>query len=101
MIGYLVAASFTLPLVEFCGKGSDKLGFGMTVGIYWLGNTARSSTVIYYAEYNLGHKNLASILNGLVVLQMASITVLPYLVKRIIKSHTQIIGLSLAALGQI
>ncbi|MFF2290282.1 glycoside-pentoside-hexuronide (GPH):cation symporter [Peribacillus butanolivorans] len=153
MIGYLITASFALPLVDFFGKGNDKLGFSITVGIfavaavllllfafsgtreisntqkaksisiresfravkgnwpwitlvlvfifYWLGNTARASTVIYYSEYNLGNKNLASILNGLVVVQMVSITVLPYLVKRFIKSHTQIIGLSLAALGQI
>lgn len=153
MIGYLVTASFTLPLVDFFGQGSDKTGFSITVGIYavaavllllfafggtkeigiaekaksisvresfraikgnwpwitlvivfifyWLGNTARSSTVIYYTEYNLGHKNWASVLNGLVVVQMVSITLLPYLVKRFIKSHTQIIGLSLAALGQI
>lgn len=57
--------------------------------------------MIYYTEYNLGHKNWASVLNGLVVVQMVSITLLPYLVKRFIKSHTQIIGLSLAALGQI
>lgn len=153
MIGYLITASFALPLIDFFGQGNDKLGFSITVGIfavaavllllfafsgtreisttqktksisvresfravkgnwpwitlvlvfilYWLGNTARASTVIYYSEYNLGNKNLASILNGLVVVQMISITVLPYLVKRLIKSHTQIIGLSLAALGQI
>ncbi|KHL94541.1 sodium:solute symporter [Paenibacillus sp. IHB B 3415] len=153
MIGYLITASFALPLVDFFGKGNDKLGFSVTVGIfavvgillllfafsgtneigtsqkaksisirdsfraikgnwpwitlvlvfifYWLGNTARASTVIYYSEYNLGHKNWASILNGLVVVQMVSITLLPFLVKRFIKSHTQIIGLSLAALGQI
>lgn len=153
MIGYLVTASFTLPLVSFFGQGNDKLGFSVTVGIfavvaillllfafsgtreigtaekaksisiresfraikgnwpwitlvlvficYWLGNTARASTVIYYSEYNLGHKNWASILNGLVVVQMISITLLPFLVKRFIKSHTQIIGLSLAVLGQI
>ncbi|WP_054957074.1 MFS transporter [Paenibacillus dakarensis] len=153
MIGYLITASFTLPLVQFFGQGNDKTGFSITVGIfavaaillllfafsgtkeigitekakpisiresfravkgnwpwitlvlvfifYWLGNTARASTVIYYTEYNLGHKNWASILNGLVVVQMVSITLLPYLVKRFIKSHTQIIGLSLAALGQI
>lgn len=25
--------------------------------MYWLGNTARTSTVIYYAQYNLGNKN--------------------------------------------
>lgn len=153
MIGYLITASLTLPLVDFFGKDNDKLGFSVTVGIfaviaillllfafsgtkeigtsektksisiresfraikgnwpwitlvivfifYWLGNTARASTVIYYSEYNLGHKNWASILNGLVVVQMVSITLLPYLVKRLIKSHTQIIGLSLAALGQL
>ncbi|MEF2964981.1 MFS transporter [Paenibacillus sp. M1] len=153
MIGYLITASFALPLVDFFGKGNDQVGFSVTVGIfavaaillllfafggtkeigttqkaksvsirqsfraikgnwpwitlvivficYWIANTARSSTVIYYSEYNLGQKNLAAILNGLVVVQMISITVLPYLVKRLIKSHTQIIGLSLAALGQL
>lgn len=153
MIGYLVAASLTLPLVDFFGKGDEKAGFSITVAIfgviavfllffafkgtkeigttkaedslsiresfraakrnwpwmilvavfilYWVANTTRTSTVIYYAEYNLGFKNLASILNGLVVFQMVSITVLPFIVKRIIKSHTQIIGLSLATIGQL
>lgn len=153
MIGYLITASLTLPLVSFFGNGDDKLGFSVTVGIfavvavllllfaftgtkeigttqkaksisiresfraikgnwpwiilviafifYWLGNTARASTVIYYSEYNLGHKNWASILNGLVVVQMVSITLLPFIVKRFIKSHTQIIGFSLAAIGQV
>lgn len=153
MIGYLITASLTLPLVSFFGNGDDKLGFSVTVGVfavvaillllfaftgtkeigtaekaksisiresfraikgnwpwiilviafifYWLGNTARASTVIYYSEYNLGHKNWASILNGLVVVQMVSITLLPFIVKRFIKSHTQIIGFSLAAIGQV
>ncbi|MER2061266.1 MAG: MFS transporter, partial [Niallia sp.] len=118
MIGYLITASFTLPLVAFFGNGNDKLGFQITVGIYaviaialllfafsgtreintssiksipiresframkgnwpwitlvlafifyWLGNTSRTATVIYYAQYNLDHKNLASLLNGLVI----------------------------------
>ncbi|MBT2654629.1 MFS transporter [Bacillus sp. ISL-18] len=152
MIGYLITASFTLPLVSFFGKGNDQFGFQVTVGIYaviaialllfafagtkeintksiksipikqsfkavkgnwpwitlvlafifyWLGNTARTSTVIYYSEYNLGNKNLASILNGLVVFQMVSITILPFIVKRFLKTHTQIIGFSIAAIGQI
>lgn len=152
MIGYLITASFTLPLVEFFGKGNDKFGFQVTVGIYaviaialllfafagtkeintksiksipikqsfgavkgnwpwitlvlafifyWLGNTARTSTVIYYSEYNLGNKNLASILNGLVVFQMVSITILPFIVKRFLKTHTQIIGFAIAAIGQV
>lgn len=152
MIGYLITASFTLPLVAYFGKGDDAKGFSVTVSIYaviaaallifafagtkelnvqkrksisikqsfgaikgnwpwmilvaafifyWLGNTARASTVIYYCEYNLGKKNLASLLNGLVVFQMVSITLIPFLVKRYIKAHTQIIGFVLAAIGQI
>jgi sugar (glycoside-pentoside-hexuronide) transporter len=152
MIGYLITASFTLPLVSFFGKGNDKFGFQVTVGIYaviaialllfafagtkeinsksiksipikqslgavkgnwpwitlvlafifyWLGNTARTSTVIYYSEYNLHNKNLASILNGLVVFQMVSITILPFIVKRFLKTHTQIIGFAIAAIGQV
>jgi sugar (glycoside-pentoside-hexuronide) transporter len=152
MIGYLITASFTLPLVSFFGHGNDVLGFRVTVGIYaviaialllfafsgtreintkslkslpikqslkavkgnwpwvilvlafifyWLGNTARTSTVIYYSEYNLHNKNLASILNGLVIFQMISITILPFFVKRFLKTHTQIIGFVIAAIGQV
>ncbi|WEG11183.1 MFS transporter [Pullulanibacillus sp. KACC 23026] len=152
MIGYLITASFTLPLVSFFGKGNNILGFRVTVGIYaviaiflllfafsgtrelntksiksipisqslkavkgnwpwitlvlafifyWLGNTARTSTVIYYSEYNLHNKGLASVLNGLVVFQMLSITLLPFIVKRFLKTHTQIIGFAIAAIGQM
>ena len=152
MIGYLITASFTLPLVAFFGNGNDKLGFQITVGIYaviaialllfafsgtreintssiksipiresframkgnwpwitlvlafifyWLGNTSRTATVIYYAQYNLDNKNLASILNGLVIFQMISITIIPFIVKKFLKTHTQILGFVVAALGQI
>jgi len=152
MIGYLITASFTLPLVAFFGNGNDKLGFQVTVGIYaviaialllfafsgtkeintssiksipiresframkgnwpwitlvfafifyWLGNTSRTATVIYYAQYNLDHKNLASLLNGLVIFQMVSITIIPFIVKKFLKTHTQILGFIVAALGQI
>lgn len=153
MIGYFIAASFTLPLVSFFGQGNDATGFKITAAVfgvitilllsfaffgtkelkrttnqksltlresfravkgnwpwlilvivficYWIGNTARASTVIYYAEYNLGYKNLASVLNGLVVVQMISITLIPFIVKKLIKSHTQILGLALATIGQV
>jgi len=152
MIGYLITASFTLPLVAFFGNGNDKLGFQVTVGIYaviaialllfafsgtkelntkniksipiresfgamkgnwpwitlvlafifyWLGNTSRTSTVIYYCQYYLDKKNLASLLNGLVVFQMVSITILPFVVKKFLKTHTQILGFILAAIGQV
>lgn len=68
---------------------------------YWLGNTVRTSTVIYYAQYNLGNKNYASILNGLVLAQVIGVALIPFLVKRVSKTHTMILGLILAAIGQI
>ena len=68
---------------------------------FWLGQTTRTSTVIYYSEYNLDNKSLASILNGLVVFQMVAITVIPFFVKKFLKTHTQIIGFIVAAIGQI
>ncbi|QIL50392.1 MFS transporter [Weissella coleopterorum] len=69
--------------------------------MYWLGNTVRTSTVIYYAEYNLGHLNYASILNGLVLVQVIGVALIPLLVKKLSKGNTLILGFSLAAIGQL
>lgn len=68
---------------------------------YWLGNTVRSSTVIYYAQYNLGNKSYASVLNGLVLAQVVGVVLIPLIVHRLSKATTMILGLSVAALGQI
>ncbi|MCM0583124.1 MFS transporter [Weissella diestrammenae] len=69
--------------------------------MYWLGNTVRTSTVIYYAEYNLGHLNYASILNGLVLVQVLGVALIPFLVKKLSKSNTLILGFGIAATGQL
>lgn len=68
---------------------------------YWLGNTVRTSTVIYYAQYNLGNKNYASVLNGLVLAQVIGVALIPLLVKRISKTHTMMLGMAVAAVGQV
>lgn len=68
---------------------------------YWLGNTVRSSTIIYYAQYNLGEKALASILNGLVLVQVIGVILIPFLVKKISKAQTMILGFVIAAVGQV
>lgn len=68
---------------------------------YWLGNTVRTSTVIYYAQYNLGHKEYASILNGLVLAQIIGVAMIPFVVKRISKTYTMMFGLGIAAFGQV
>lgn len=68
---------------------------------YWLGNTVRSSTIIYYAQYNLGNKNYASVLNGLVLVQVIGVALIPLIVRKFSKTGTMILGLGIAALGQI
>ncbi|MFI2103880.1 glycoside-pentoside-hexuronide (GPH):cation symporter [Isoptericola sp. NPDC019693] len=67
---------------------------------YWLGNASRTSVLIYYTEYNLGHREWASVLNGLVMFQIVGMLAIPYLVKVLAKWQTLVLGFALAALGQ-
>lgn len=68
---------------------------------YWLGNASRTSVVVYYTQYNLGIKGFASILNGLVMFQMVGMLLIPLLVKKFKKSHVLILGMLIAAIGQL
>ncbi|KRK47723.1 MFS transporter [Secundilactobacillus kimchicus] len=68
---------------------------------YWLGNASRTSVVVYYAQYNLGVKNFASVLNALVMFQMVGMLLIPLLVKKFKKAHVLIMGMTLAAIGQV
>lgn len=68
---------------------------------YWLGNSTRTSSLIYYATYNLGNASYVSILNGLVLTQMIGVAAIPTLVKHSSQTITMIIGLCTAAIGQI
>lgn len=68
---------------------------------YWLGNASRTSVVVYYTQYNLGHKGFASVLNALVMIQIIGMVAIPYLVKKFSKTHVLMAGMFLAALGQI
>lgn len=68
---------------------------------YWLGNSSRTSVVVYYTQYNLGHKGFASVLNALVMFQIIGMVAIPYLVKKFSKTHVLMSGMFLAALGQI
>ncbi|MDU5334016.1 MFS transporter [Enterococcus sp.] len=68
---------------------------------YWLGNSTRTSSLIYYARYNLENQNYVSILNGLVLTQMLGVISIPFLVKHFSKTTTMIIGFLMAAVGQV
>lgn len=68
---------------------------------YWLGNSTRTSSLIYYARYNLNNENYVSVLNGLVLTQMIGVICIPFLVKRFSKTQTMMVGLLTAAVGQL
>lgn len=68
---------------------------------YWLGNSTRTSSLIYYARYNLENQNYVSVLNGLVLTQVIGVLSVPFLVKRFSKTMTMIIGFLMAAVGQV
>ena len=68
---------------------------------YWVALNIRSSTVIYYFEYNLGSKDLVPLINGITSIQLVSMVLIPFFVKKLSKNSVMIIGFILAALGQV
>lgn len=68
---------------------------------YWLGNSTRTSSLIYYAKYNLNNQNYVSILNALVLTQLVGVILIPFFVKRFSKTATMMGGMFLAAMGQV
>nr|WP_232345242.1 glycoside-pentoside-hexuronide (GPH):cation symporter [Paenactinomyces guangxiensis] len=68
---------------------------------YWIGLNIRSSTVVYYLQYNLNSKNLVPLINGLTSIQLISMVLIPFIVKKFSKNSVMILGFILAALGQL
>lgn len=68
---------------------------------YWLGNSTRTSSLIYYSRYYLGNESYVSILNALVLTQMLGVVAIPFLVRKMSKTMTMILGLLIAAAGQV
>ena len=68
---------------------------------YWLGNSTRTSSLIYYSRYYLEDERYVSILNALVLTQMIGVVAIPFLTKKLSKTGTMIFGLLVAAVGQV
>lgn len=94
----------SLPIIDSIKAAKNNWPWFIIVVVfvfYWLGNASRTSVVVYFAQYNLGNKGFASILNALVMFQMLGMLLIPFLVKKFKKSEVLIFGLCLAALGQV
>lgn len=68
--------------------------------IFWIAQADRNSFSTYYAKYNLGNAQLASVFNGLQVLGIISSISIPFVVKITNKTATMLIGLAIGAAGQ-
>ena len=68
---------------------------------YWLGNSTRTSSLIYYSRYYLENEGYVSILNALVLAQAIGVAAIPILTKKLSKTVTMILGLLIAAAGQV
>ena len=68
---------------------------------YWLGNSTRTSSLIYYSRYYLQNESYVSILNALVLTQMIGVIAIPFLTRKLSKTITMILGLLVAAVGQV
>lgn len=68
---------------------------------YWLGNSTRTSSLIYYSRYYLKNESYVSILNALVLTQMIGVVAIPFLTKKLSKTVTMILGFLIASGGQI
>lgn len=69
--------------------------------IFWVGLTIRTSTIVYYFEYNLGKKDLVPLINGISIIQVLGMAAIPFIVKLMNKYSTMILGFVLAACGQV
>lgn len=69
--------------------------------MFWLGLTARNSSLIYFFQYNMGDKNLVSVFNGISIIQVLGMAMIPFLVKRLRKWGSTVLGFVIASIGQL
>ncbi|MEW4370032.1 MFS transporter [Paenibacillus kandeliae] len=69
--------------------------------LFWIALTIRTSTLVYYFEYNIGQKNLVPLINGISIIQVLGMVSIPFIVKYTNKQLTMILGFVLAAGGQL
>lgn len=68
---------------------------------YWLANTVRTSSLVYYFQYNLDRKDLVPVINGLSLIQVLGVVLIPFITKKFKKCTTMIFGLCLASAGHV
>ncbi|TDL57511.1 MFS transporter [Paenibacillus dendritiformis] len=68
---------------------------------FWIAFTSKGQSTVFFLKYNLGREDLVPLVNGLNVLLMAGIALMPMLAKRIGKRNTALLGMAVGAVSQL
>ncbi|KKI93443.1 sodium:solute symporter [Bacillus sp. SA1-12] len=69
--------------------------------IYWMGQTIKNQTTVYYFANNIGNAKLVPIMMSFNFITLFSLVLTPTFSKRIGKRNTMILGLVIGVIGQI
>ncbi|WP_270172024.1 MFS transporter [Paenibacillus sp. SYP-B4298] len=64
---------------------------------FWVAFTSKSQSTVFFLKYNLGREDLVPLINGLNVLMLLGIALMPMIAGRIGKRATSLIGMSIGA----
>ncbi|QOP73809.1 MFS transporter [Pediococcus acidilactici] len=68
---------------------------------WWIANTERSTTLVYYFTYYIGDKLLVSVFNAVGIVQLLGMISVPFLSKKFTRQQIWIVSLLMAIIGQI
>jgi len=68
---------------------------------FWIAFTSKGQSAVFFLKYNLGREDLVPLVNGLNVLLMAGIALMPPIAKRIGKRNTMLLGMAAGAASQL
>ena len=68
---------------------------------WWVANTERSTTLVYFFTYYVGNKLLVSVFNAVGIVQLLGMISVPFLIKRFTRQQIWIASLLMAILGQV
>lgn len=94
----------TISVKEQIGGLKGNIPFVLIVAVVlllFIGITIRNTSVIYFFTYNLGNKNMTSIVNGLNSTQFFTIILIPFFAKRFGNINTWIMGIVMTIAAQI
>ncbi|MFW5433495.1 glycoside-pentoside-hexuronide (GPH):cation symporter [Paenibacillus apiarius] len=83
-------------------KGNVPWWLLLVINVFvWVAMTGKGQSTVFFLKYNLGREDLVPLVNGLNVLMLVGIALMPLLTKRIGKRNTALLGMVLGALGQL